>query len=712
MLSIGVGDILFCKESQTKYRCLNIYKNICVFCQMGLSYLKFWSESYQVICEKVESKKYEIIQEEYPIVDKSKLKKNQLLSFEKKLDLMKETYNIFGPSFLKLEGRHAKPELIDLLKKRGVYKQYFWRTLVPYLQSGMEEYSLLDKRFLRGKVESKYNYSKKPGKKSEYPCGKLLGTDDYANFDEAIKNLEQNKVSSLSKAFNKMNAEHYMHTVMGRICLMEPGDRPSFNQFRYYVRKNLDVLKMTRNRTSEMEARNNSRFLIGDNLKNVYGPMDLVEVDACEIDLSVVYGPDRDDNGKYKCVGRPIMYAMVDVFTRAIVAVSATFDNNSFVGVSGVFVNLAIDKVKYAKEFGIEITDKSLWPSQCLPKRLRADRGPEFRGHELSRLCTTLNIQKELLPPGCGSLKGQVEQLYHQFHSDLTTHIEGIGHISKRFDSNHHKESTLTIEEFTRLLIVFVLVHNQSPIENYPFSADMIEKGVKAIPSVLWKYGIDMYFEPKPIRNLEQYLFDLRVPRIAVMSSNKGIAYKGLYYLPQNDKGFFSRCRMQGRKRRKIEIRIDPRSVYDVWYLWDNRVIKATLNKNVNNTNGFDKMTWAEYDEYMKKLKDIKHEQKMEKESIDATAYAIYESTIEPAVKRKKASGVLKSDSKNMREQREIAKHDEQYKNRTSKILDDEKYAEQISINDEKKEKEIVSSDADGKIVETDDSFEAFFDGL
>ena len=65
-----------------------------------------------------------------------------------------------------------------------------------------------------------------------------------------------------------------------------------------------------------------------------------------------------------------------------------------------------------------------------------------------------------------------------------------------------------------------------------------------------------------------------------------------------------------------------------------------------------------------------------------------------------------------MREQREIAKHDEQYKNRTSKILDDEKYAEQISINDEKKEKEIVSSDADGKIVETDDSFEAFFDGL
>lgn len=719
MDNISIGDILH--YQQEKYRCLAIYKDACIFCLMDVSYLHLWIESYSVIFEHVQSGIYKITQEKSPAFDKSKLEAKSLDYFNKKLNLVQRTCDIFGPTFIELEGRGSKPALRNLLDEFQISNSTFWRTIVPYLQSGMSDYALLNKRLISGKDHADYKYNSKPGKKTSFASGKLLVPDDYKNFDEAIEELENNKIPSLVKAFNSMNSKHYMQPVMDRICLMEPGSRPSFNQFKYYVNKNINTLKRLKNNTSEMEVRNNQRFIVGDNLNNVFGPMDLVEIDACEVDLSVVYGPDKDTDGKYKSIGRPIMYAMVDVYTRAIVAVSVAIDNNSYIGVSNLFMNLGRDKYKYAKEYGIEITDMSLWPSQCLPKRVRVDRGAEFRGREFSRLCAELNIQKELLPPGCGSLKGQVEQLYHQMHSDITPHISGAGFISKRFDSKHHEESTLTLEEFNRLLIVFVLVHNQSPIKNYPYSADMIEKGIIATPQNLWEYGISIHFQPKPINNLEQYLFDLRIPCKASMSTNKGIHYRGLYYLPENDKGFFSRCRKLGRKSQKIEIRIDPRSVDDVWYLLEGKVIKASLNKNLNSTKGFAGMTWTEYEEYSRKMKEIKYLMNQEKEKLGAEAFAVYKSIVEPSKKRKKDAGITKSETKNMRELREIAKHDEQYRNRTSRILEDEQDNTLAEPDNA-----LIESNAEQKICEAqcepdsnneenvvpDTSFEAFFKNL
>ena len=54
------------------------------------------------------------------------------------------------------------------------------------------------------------------------------------------------------------------------------------------------------------------------------GPGDLWEVDECEIDLSLV-----SVENPSVTVGRPIVYVMIDVYTRMIVAYSVAFDNNS-----------------------------------------------------------------------------------------------------------------------------------------------------------------------------------------------------------------------------------------------------------------------------------------------------------------------------------------------------------------------------------------------
>lgn len=67
-------------------------------------------------------------------------------------------------------------------------------------------------------------------------------------------------------------------------------------------------------------------------MSNVYGPGDMVEIDAVEVDLSIVSELDRS-----KVVGRPIMYVMVDIFTRMILAISVSFDNNSMIALTNLF---------------------------------------------------------------------------------------------------------------------------------------------------------------------------------------------------------------------------------------------------------------------------------------------------------------------------------------------------------------------------------------
>ncbi len=62
------------------------------------------------------------------------------------------------------------------------------------------------------------------------------------------------------------------------------------------------------------------------------GPGDLWEVDECEIDLSLV-----SVENPSVTVGRPIVYVMIDVYTRMIVAYSVAFDNNSVLGITNCF---------------------------------------------------------------------------------------------------------------------------------------------------------------------------------------------------------------------------------------------------------------------------------------------------------------------------------------------------------------------------------------
>lgn len=673
MISLGIGDIVCDVTNKRSFRVISVLKNNIVgLCELGINSLKIFNIEYPHLMTLITNGSYILNKEDKILIDFGDLSDDAINKFQKRKELIKDICDIYGPGFLGLLGHNAKPELDEIMRKHNVNRVDLRRVITKYLQSGLDYNSLIDGRNFR-KQEGKIVYKNRTGRKctdSRFTSNIVVAGAVVEQFDDAINYLKSGKNITYKKAYDYLILKYYMREVMGRFVELGDSEKPTYRQFRYYVKKRVSQKELDKIRTSSMEQRNNRRFLSSDSLKDVSGPMDLCEMDACEVDVSVVYGPDAERNGIYKCVGRPVLYAMIDVYSRVVIAVGVSFDNNSNMGFTNCLLNLAEDKVKYAAEHGVKIDSERLWPSRCLPNRLRVDRGAEFRGIQVERICNELGINRELVSAGTGSLKGVVEQFFHQFHTAIRAHIEKHGEITKRHDSNHHEESTMTIDDFTTLLINHVLFHNQRVLDGYPYTADMIKNEVKAIPILLWEYGISRYFNPKPVVSTNQFLYTLCMPVNASVSNNKGICYKGLYYLPHGDEDFYDHCFALGRKREKIEIRIDERSVDNIYYKKGDKLVRASLNLAVKSNEGFSGMTWTEYNLYFKKKSRLKKEGQNHNVELDALSFAVNHELVKDAARRKIASGVVVSDTKEMREAREIAKHDKQYEQRISKRLD------------------------------------------
>lgn len=571
-----------------------------VLCVMNCS-------SLQLLCLQTEELRDEIYEgkliihqpDERRVVDLSNMMSVAKEKYLVKRDFIRTVEKEYGPTFLGLAGHAKKDELNAIIQKQGVSRISAWRYIRIYLQSGMDE-----NVFFRRETERhipEYQYEVKTGRKSDTKSGIVVDDNVRQHFQEALEYYKSGRVKTMQAAFDRMNQKHYMRTEIdseGLLIqrLLPASERPTLRQFTYFVKKSLSKEEKDCIKTSGQEQRNNRRLLLSDNLRNVVGPCDCIEMDEVEVDVSLV-----SQINPGQTVGRPIVYAMIDVYTRLIIAVSVSFDNNSVLGLTNCLMNLTEDKVELCRRYGIQIAP-DVWPSGFIPRTIRADRGSEYRSKEAKRIFNELNINLELVPGGSGSLKGSVEQLFHQMHTAQNPLLEGKGLIQKRHDSKHHRQATLTIEDFKKILYNFVVTHNQRYMKDYPLTHDMIAAKIAPIPSALWKYGVDKYGSPRPIVNKDQFHYMLLRP-VSARISRKGITYKGLYYMDFTDLALQQQMYIAGTKKELLEMRIDPRDVGALYRLdTQNRLKKVPLNLH-RTGNNYQGVPLAEYLELYKAKK-------------------------------------------------------------------------------------------------------------
>ena len=655
---IKIGEIITIEDNE--YTVIAYKNNLIVMVDKNSTSINFLTERYDVLIEKIMLGEYiKKPSQPLPYYDKSKWNEDMKQLYNNKVQLINDITSLFGPTFIEIKTNKNKVIFDSCEEKYHMSKKSAWEVIRKYLQTGLDVNALCCQKGYKGKNKV---YKKKPGQKVDGIEGKVVDDEVINNFNKAIKIYLSGRATTKKDAFELMLLENYTTIKEKDGCisrlLVSTNERPTFRQFRYYCNKIVDSEEEHIAKTSKQEQRNNERLLLSDVTLDADGPMSIVEIDECETDVTLV-----SDDDHSIVIGRPIVYTMIDVYSRCIVAVSASYENNSIRGVTNCLLNLIDDKVKLCKEYGLNISS-NIWPSHVLPHRLRSDYGSEYISYELERICNELNIQKENVSPGTGSLKGLVEQSFHQFHSVNNWLFENNGLIEKRHDSKHKETASMTLKDFKELLYLTVTSHNSKYMKEYPLTRDMRKKKVKPIPYEIWQYGVNKYGMPRVITNEDNFRFTL-LEDVKASISKDGVTFKGLKYINFDDEELFKQMINAGNKRIPINCRIDSRCVNNLYYAADGKIHTLYLNINKTGMTDYIKTSLPEY-EILRKEKSKQDKKGLE----DNQLLNIAVKEKQQQIKERLNNSRVETTTKNLRENRKIAKEEDQLNNLIMPIQD------------------------------------------
>lgn len=218
-----------------------------------------------------------------------------------------------------------------------------------------------------------------------------------------------------------------------------------------------------------------------------------------------------------------------------------------------------------------------------------------------------LGISIVLVAPGTGSLKGIVEQSFHQFQELLRTESRGTGIILKRVDSRHYETACTDLNDMRSIAYQFVSYYNQHRRDGYPYSKEMIESGIIPTPAGLWAYGVGHCAKPRMITDglRPQIRFAMLKDDKTFRCSRAGITYKNLYYYSPYPWLLRAMAQTGGKTVKLGGIRYDPRTTNQVYYMQDGTVYEIPINENRNEQKGFKNLTWEQYEDFYKQKKKL-----------------------------------------------------------------------------------------------------------
>lgn len=180
---------------------------------------------------------------------------------------------------------------------------------------------------------------------------------------------------------------------------------PSFSQFNYWLEQDHDRLEIKRERLRPRIYDKDMRGLLGTSTAEVWGPGARYQIDATIADVYLVSRTDRN-----KIIGRPVLYVVIDVFSRMIVGIYVGLEGPSWVGAMMALANTASNKQAFCKQSGREI-DEEDWPCHHLPAIILGDRG-EIEGRMIETLINNFNVTVESAAAYRADWKGIVEQRF------------------------------------------------------------------------------------------------------------------------------------------------------------------------------------------------------------------------------------------------------------------------------------------------------------
>lgn len=214
--------------------------------------------------------------------------------------------------------------------------------------------------------------------------------------DSVTRYFAMNKKLNVTDCYHKCLELHFCDLMINEETgRQEPILRhayPSLRQFRYWLERDNDLFALARKRRTPRVYDKGSRAILGTSLDEVIGPGSRYQIDATIADIYLVSRFDRR-----KIVGRPVVYVVIDVFSRMIAGLYVGLEGPSWVGAMMALANAASPKATWCRQFGVEISEAD-WPCHSLPSVLLADRG-EMLGAAADTLIQRFGIRIENSAP-------------------------------------------------------------------------------------------------------------------------------------------------------------------------------------------------------------------------------------------------------------------------------------------------------------------------
>ncbi len=378
--------------------------------------------------------------------------------------------------------------IAEQAKTVGCSKSVLYKHLVHYLQGGQTTAALLGRFANCGKSQKKVGASRGPAKASGDPKF-LLTEKDLGHFKSVIKDIYLKDARiSIAASYKRLIGNYYRAVDGNGDKYLPPiGEYPSLRQFEYYLRKNYPESVRKRARLGNKAFELNERGILGTVLADCMGVGHYYEADASIAD---VYLRASDDISKI--IGKPTVYLITDRKSRLIVGWYVGLENASWICALQAMVSISQDKAAICKRLGIPY-DPNDWPAQGVyPQSVLVDKG-EWAAKESTQLADEMGTDVVYVPAKRGDWKPIAESGFKCLRVAMQDGIPGMDppeNAKKRQGIKYEKDACLTLQDFERIFVQYIITHNRSPNTQYRLSLKELADGVAPDPISLWNHGI------------------------------------------------------------------------------------------------------------------------------------------------------------------------------------------------------------------------------
>ncbi|WNI08395.1 Mu transposase C-terminal domain-containing protein [Pseudomonas putida] len=338
------------------------------------------------------------------------------------------------------------------------------------------------------------------------------------------------------------------------------GSYPSVHQLTYHGKLFFDDLYKLKERGGAIRFYKDHRALVGSASKGLYGAGHRYEIDSTIADVYLVHRVNR-----LWLIGRPVLYVVVDTFTRMIVGIHVGLEGPSWNGARHAIYNACTPKVDFCKRYGIDINETE-WPCAHLPVELVADCA-ELLSEAGEAMTKSLGIDVKILPPFRPDWKAIIESRFRLINEKLDLKFVPGGVDARKMergDRDYQLDAIFDIDEFTEMVILGVLAHNKSLRVPHILNREMIAAGVEPTPISIWKWSMANSLLNSKVVSAAELKIAL-LPSQECRISRGGIMFQGVLYTCETAIREAWLERSHSFKTSYVRVYYDPNSIENCW---------------------------------------------------------------------------------------------------------------------------------------------------